>query len=83
MLHPFMSCDFIGPTTVEQLILLPKGKAICIDPRAVNTMEGSVQIFLVVLCALDQGHIWEFRDLLCTSRVDIASQDPDSKMLAC
>ena len=73
MLHPFMSCDFIGPTTVEQLILLPKGKAICIDPRSVNTMERGVQIFLVVLRALEQGHIWKFCELLCTGRVNIAS----------
>jgi len=82
MLHPFMSCDFIGPTTVKQLILLPKGKAICIDPCSVNTMERCVQIFLVILRAFDQGNIWKFCDLLCTGRVDIASQDSNSEAFA-
>ena len=76
-----MSCDFIGSKPIKQLILLPKGEAICIDPRSVNTTERCVQIFLVILRAFDQGNIWKFCDLLCTGRVDIASQDPNGETL--
>jgi hypothetical protein len=39
MLYAVVSCDFICSTAIKQLILLPEGKTISINPCAVNSLE--------------------------------------------
>jgi hypothetical protein len=74
MLHAFVSCDFVGSNTVEELIFLTQGETICIDPRSVNPVEGSMQIFLIVLRSFYQGDIRKVCQLFCSGRVGIPSQ---------
>ena len=65
MLHPFMSRNFIGPTPVKQLILFSEREPVCVNPCSIDAAKSSVQILLIVLCSLDQGHVWELGDFLC------------------
>ena len=66
MLYSFMSCNFIGSASVEQLIFFPKGETICIDPRSVDATECFMQIFLAVLLAFNKGNFGKFCNLYGT-----------------
>lgn len=72
MLHTFGPGNLVGPEAVEEFILLSQSKTVHVNPGAVNASEGPVQIFVVVLGALDQGHILKSSELLGAGRLEAA-----------
>ena len=72
VLHTFCPGNLVGPEVVEEFVLLSQCKTVHVDPCAVNASEGFMQIMLVVLGALDQGHILKSSKLLGAGRLDVA-----------
>jgi hypothetical protein len=75
MLDSLMTRNFIGPKSEEQLLHLTQDKAVQIDPRAVHTLESSVQIGLAVLSSLDQGDVWKSFERFGSRRGRVACQN--------
>lgn len=78
VLQSFRPGDLISPEAVEKLILLSQSEAIGVNPSPINALEDLVQILLVILGALEQGHVWESSELLCAGRLRIAGQDSET-----
>lgn len=59
MLHLFVSRNLICAKAVVQFFHLPQGKAVEVDPRAIDAGQGFVQLFLIVLTSLEQSDVGE------------------------
>jgi hypothetical protein len=77
VLHFLVSRDLVSSDAVEELVLLSDGEAISVHPGSPDAFEGSVQVFLVVLGALDQADVGQFCDVLCALGVGVASEYAD------
>jgi len=69
-------CNFVGSEPVEELGLFAEHEAVKVHPSTVNAVEGTMQVLLVVLSALDQCDIRQDGKSLCTIRLCVASEDP-------
>jgi hypothetical protein len=53
MLDAFMSRYLICADSVEQFVFLADGETVCVYPCSVDAFEGSMEVFLGVLAALN------------------------------
>lgn len=57
VLHTFVPRDFVSSNSVKELVFLAYREAVGVNPSTPDSMEGFVEVFLIVLTALDQGDV--------------------------
>ena len=74
VLYALMPRDFVSSNPIEEFTLLSYREAIGVHPGTPDAMERFVQVFLIILAALDKTDIRQFRYVLGTFGVGIASK---------
>jgi hypothetical protein len=77
-----VSRDLVCSYSAEELALLSKSEAVRVHPSAPVAMNGSVQVFLIVLAAFDKTDVRQFGYVLCASGGDVAGKHSDNVTLA-